>query len=78
MLSALGKGYITYQEAKDAIDFLAPDKKYPDYYNKEGNPLNQVQIHGSISLMDLKAKTIETHYGYSSDEWIKIRLDKYL
>jgi hypothetical protein len=78
LLAALDKGYMTYQEAKAAIDFLAPDRQYPDYYNKDGKPLNQVQIHGSVSLMDLKAKTIETRYGYYSDEWVKITLIKYL
>jgi hypothetical protein len=78
MLTSLGKGYITYEEAKDAIDFLAPDKNYADYYNKDRKPLNQVQIRGSVSLMDLKKKTIETHYGYYSDEWIKICLNNYL
>ena len=78
ILAALGKGYITYEEAKDAIDFLAPDKNYPKYYNKDQKPLNQVQILGSVSLMDLKTKTIETHYGYYSDEWIKITLNNYL
>jgi len=69
---------VTYQEAKAAIDFLAPDRQYPDYYNKDGKPLDQVQVHGSVSLMDLKAKTIETRYGYYSDEWVKITLIKYL
>jgi len=78
MLAALTKGYIIYQEAKNAIDFLAPDKNFPDYYNKNRKPLNQVQIRGSVSLMDLKKKTIETHYGYYSDEWIKITLNNYL
>ena len=78
MLNLLDKGYITYQEAKDAIDFLAPGKNYPKYYNKDQKPLNQAQIRGSVSLMDLKKKTIETHYGYYSDEWIKITFNNYL
>jgi len=78
LLTILDKGYMTYQEAKDAIDFLAPYGRFPKYYNKNNDPLNQVQIHGSVSIMDLKAKTIEAHYGYYSDEWIKITLDNYL
>lgn len=78
LLTILDKGYMTYGEAKEAIDFLAPYGRFPKYYNKNNDPLNQVQIHGSVSLMDLKAKTIESHYGYFGDEWVKIRLENYL
>jgi hypothetical protein len=78
LLSRLGKGYITYDEAKETIDYLAPYHKFPDYYNKDKKPLDQVQIHGSVSILDLKELVIETHYGYFSDEWIKISLKSYI
>lgn len=77
LLTVLGKGYMTCEEARAAIDFLAPYRKFPDYYNAGKKPLNQLEIHGSVSLMDLKAKIIESHYGYFADEWIKITLDNY-
>jgi hypothetical protein len=78
LLALLDKGYMTYNEAKETIDFLAPYGRFPDYYNKDKKPLNQLQINGSVSLLDLKELTIETHYGYFSDEWIKISLKGYL
>ncbi len=83
LLGLLDKGYMTYDESKATIDFLAPYRKFPDYYNKpdeHGNrkPLDQVQVHGSVSIIDLKQLTIESHYGYYSDEWIKIGLKKYV
>jgi len=78
LLTLLDKGHMTYDDAKAAIDYLAPYRKFPDYYNKEGKPLNQVQVHGSVSIIDLKQLTIETHYGYYSDEWIKISLTNYI
>ncbi|MCP5107526.1 MAG: hypothetical protein GY950_29330 [bacterium] len=64
---------ITYDKAKELIDFLNPKGAYPWYYGKRAKV-----IQGSLSLMDLKAKTVESHYGYYSDEWIKLSLMKYL
>jgi hypothetical protein len=78
LLTFLDKGYMTYHEAKKTIDYLAPYRKFPDYYNKDKKPLDQIQIHGSTSIIDLKQHTIETHYGYFSDEWIKIALKSYI
>jgi hypothetical protein len=78
LLSIMEKGYITIGEAREIIDFLSPQRKYPDYYNNEKKPLNEVEIHGSVSLMDLKKNTIESHYGYFSDEWITITLGNYV
>jgi len=78
LLTILEQGYMTYDEAKAAIDYLAPYRKFPDYYNKDRKPHDQVQIHGSVSIIDLKQLTIETHYGYFSDEWIKISMKNYI
>jgi hypothetical protein len=78
LLAIMEKGYITIDEAREAIDFLSPQEKYPEYYNSGKKPLNEVEIHGSVSLMDLKKKTIESHYGYFSDEWITITLGNYV
>jgi YD repeat-containing protein len=78
LLAALEKGYVTYNEAKQIVNFIRPDGKYATYYNPEGKPLSQASTEGSVSLMDLKAKTIESHYGFCSDEWITIHLLDYL
>jgi hypothetical protein len=35
-------------------------------------------IGGAKSLMDLKAKIIESHYGYVNDQWIKLHFINYV
>jgi hypothetical protein len=37
-----------------------------------------IEIKGSVSLMDLKEKTIYSHYGYHGDDWVTIRLREYI
>jgi hypothetical protein len=71
-------GHMSYDEAKEIADFLAPDGDFPDYYNSKRKPLSEIPIRGSVSLMDLKKKTMESHYGYYADEWVKISLPNYL
>jgi hypothetical protein len=68
-----GKGGIEYDKAKEILDFLNPAGRYPDYYGKD----KQV-IEGTLSLFDLKKKTVESHYGYYKDEWIKLTFPNYI
>lgn len=83
LLSALdNKNYIDYDKAREIIDFLNPNGKFKTYYdnphnNPDGKPVSQLQINGSVSLMDLVNTSIESHYGYYGDKWIKIRLKNY-
>ncbi|HTW92040.1 MAG TPA: hypothetical protein VMH22_10070 [bacterium] len=65
-------GSIDYPKALELIDFLSPFRKFPDYYGA-----NHV-IEGSVSLCDLVAKTMESHFGYQEDEWVKLALPKYI
>ena len=37
-----------------------------------------IEIEGSVSLMDLKEKTIHSHYGYHGDGWVTIHLEEYV
>jgi hypothetical protein len=76
--SKYNQKFITYDEAKKIIDFLAPYNKFPEYYNKDHHPLDQLPVHGCVSLLDLKKRTIESHYGYYGDPWLKISLMNYL
>lgn len=80
ILNELEKGPVNYKTAKDLIDFLSPYGKFPDYYknsprSKDGK---EIRIEGSVSICDLKNKTIESHYGYYCDGWIKLTLPKYI
>jgi len=72
ILEAAGAG-ITYEKAKKIIDFLNPKGEYPWYYGRRAKV-----IQGSLSLFDLKAGTVESHYGYYGDEWIKLSLMRYI
>ncbi len=80
LISTLDKsnGRMSYEEAKKILAFLAPDGDFPDYYNSSHESLAELAIQGSLSLMDLKKKTMESHYGYYADEWVKISLPNYL
>ncbi|NIV35380.1 MAG: hypothetical protein GWN58_39780, partial [Anaerolineae bacterium] len=44
----------------------------------QGADWRSIQIEGSVSLMDLKQKTIHSHYGYHGDGWVTIHLEEYL
>jgi hypothetical protein len=65
-------GSIDYVTAKKLIDFLSPRGQFPSYYGS-----NNV-IEGSVSLCDLVARTMESHFGYQEDEWVKLALPKYI
>jgi hypothetical protein len=81
ILTALENGgQIDYAKAKQLIDFLSPYGKFPKYYanNPKSKDGKEIQIEGSTNLMDLKNKTIESHYGYYCDEWVKITLLNYI
>ena len=66
--------------AKRLLSFLAPDGDFPDYYrlNPKSRDGEQTLILGSSSLFNLKARTVESHYGYFADPWIKIHLTDYV
>ena len=66
--------------------------KFPDYYNPpkcrcrrlfrgrcdDSDDWKYVPIKGAVSLMDLKNKTIHSHFGYYGEKWVQIRLENYL
>lgn len=68
-----GRRGVDYAKAKEILDFLSPSGRYPDYYGS-----NKHVIEGAQSLFDLKNLTVESHYGYYQDEWVKLRLPNYV
>jgi hypothetical protein len=76
--SFLKRRKANYKAAKAFLDFLSPPSS--DYYS--GNPKSkdgkEIRMEGSSSLCDLKAKTIESHYGYFCDDWVRLSLESYL
>ncbi|HWR23710.1 MAG TPA: hypothetical protein VN366_09600 [Feifaniaceae bacterium] len=74
------KGSIGYEDARRIADFLAPYGRYPEYYknNPKSPDGKQTRIEGCVSLFDLKAGTVESHYGYYGDGWVKTTLPNYL
>jgi hypothetical protein len=64
---------IDYATAKKILDFISPTGKYGRYYGP-----NKHNIEGAQSLFDLKALTVESHYGFYVDEWVKLSLGRYL
>ncbi len=81
MISTIEKeGYINYDSAKRLIDYLAPYGKYPGYYGKNprSSDFRELKIKGCVSLFDLKKKSVESHYGYYCDDWVKMSLPYYV
>lgn len=78
LVAAIQQEPVTRQRARDLIDFLDPSGDFPGYYNPDNKPLDQVQVHGSVSLLDLKECSIESHFGYYADDWVKITLPNYI
>lgn len=70
--------YITHDQARQAANYLGIEQQFPTYNNPHDLPADQVQIGGAVSLMDLKAVTMESHYGYYSDEWVTTTLKNYV
>lgn len=75
----LEQGSVSYSTAKQLIDFLAPYGKFPRYYERSPKSRDgkAVRIEGCVSLFDLKARSVESHYGYYADEWVKTTLPAY-
>jgi hypothetical protein len=72
-------GGIGERAAWDLIDFLRPDGKFPDYYNPgSARDWRRVQVHGSVTLCELTARTITSRFGYYGDEPVTLHLDSYL
>ncbi len=73
------QGSIDYKAAKQLVDFLSPYGRFPEYHQKSPKSKDgkTAQIGGCVSLFDLKACTVESHYGYYADEWVKTTLPAY-
>ncbi len=74
-------GGLDYDTARSLIDFLSPQRAFNScYYDRfQRSPdFKEIAIFGSTSIFDLKAKTIESHFGYHCDGWIKISLARYV
>lgn len=73
------RGSINYATAKRLVDFLAPYGRFPRYHQKSPKSADgkTAQIEGCVSLFDLKACSVESHYGYYADEWVKTTLPAY-
>jgi hypothetical protein len=74
----LQHGPINREKAREMINFLDPSGAFPDYYNPDKLPLDQVEVRGATSLVDLKERVLESHFGYYADEWVTTTLPNYL
>jgi len=70
---------ITPDKAWKIINFLSPEPGYNfnTYRNPNGVPWETIQVHGSISLFELKEKKIKSLFGYYGDEPVEITLPNY-
>jgi hypothetical protein len=85
LLEALGERegttrQIDWQTARDILDFLSPDRDFPEYYEKlhKSRDGERTLIQGSKSLCNLDDKIMDSYFGYSGDEWVRISLSEYV
>jgi hypothetical protein len=72
-------GGVSEDTAWNTINFLRADGDFPKYYNPDGSiPPNKVQVHGSVSLCELKTRVLKSLYGYYGDDPVTIRLMNYI
>jgi hypothetical protein len=65
--------------AWEIINVLRPNGKFPEYYNPGGAiPWTRVQVHGSVSLCELRGRTMTSLFGYYGDEPVSLHLGNYL
>jgi hypothetical protein len=74
-----GAEKISFEKAREIIDFLNPAGKFPEYYarNPRSSDGKAAVIEGSVSLFDLTHLKMTSHYGYYPDEWVTIHLSAY-
>lgn len=77
---AVKQGGVSYSQARRLAEFLAPYGRHPDYYarNPRSRDGKALRIQGCTSLFDLKQGSVESHYGYYADEWVKTTLPAYI
>jgi hypothetical protein len=74
---------MNHDTAKNIIDFLSPLSVFPEtrryYYetvaSNRGKQPEDIEVHGAVSLMSLRERTIESKYGFYGDQWVKISLN---
>ncbi|UCH98574.1 MAG: hypothetical protein JSV88_17470 [Candidatus Aminicenantes bacterium] len=71
---------ITEDTAWRIINFLSPEPgyKFPTFRNPKGASWKTRQVHGSVSLFELKERKIKSLFGYYGDEPITITLPNYI
>ena len=74
------RGPIDRETAKRLLCFLYPDGDYPHFYarNPRSRDGKERLILGSTTLFDLKARIVETHYGFYNDAWVQLSLGNYV
>ena len=71
---------ISEDTARELINFLSPNGRFPDYYDNspKSSDGKRTVIEGGVSLLELKEKTFESQFGYYGDGWVKLHLMNYV
>ena len=74
------QGHIGYEAVKEISEYLSPYGDFPKYYknNPKSEDGQDFAIKGCTSVFDLKKKTVESHYGYYRDGWVRTTLPAYI
>jgi len=69
---------ITAPAARNLVDYLADYGDFPGYHNPDNEAWQTIPVDGMVSLFELTEKTIECHFGFYGDEWVKLTLPNYI
>lgn len=78
---AKGEGKVDFDEAWRLIDFLDPlrSPKYSFYYRRDNpTPPAEIEVHGSVNLLELSKLRIRSLWGYYGDDPVEINLGNYI
>ena len=78
---AKGDGKMDFDAAWELIDFLDPlrSPKYGFYYRRDNpKPPAEIEVHGSVNLLELSKLRLRSLWGYYGDEAVTINLKRYL
>jgi hypothetical protein len=75
------EGKIDFDKAWTLIDFLDPVRspKYGFYYRRDNpKPPEDIEVHGSVNLLELSSLRIRSLWGYYGDDPVTVNLKNYL
>jgi hypothetical protein len=80
LLCQIASGGLNASTAWSIINFLTPDPaagRFPKFHNSAAIPWQTVEVDGSVSLCELRSRTMKSLFGHYGDAPVTITLPRY-